>query len=403
MSQFFLMSLMEKFIHLCRTNNITFWIDDGTLLGYHRNRNIIPWDYDIDVCMMNDDYQAFLHLFDHAEYVNGLCCIKDLYNDATGCMFVSDRFDNDIGIDIVAYCKQDNIIKNMMSEQTLHDYPFEYYDKNFNDVFPLKQEIFCGNYVNVPNNYIVVLELTYGKYMEYTPEGIDWLKIHDNKFNTSPFIEIKKIKNDYISKYIKEMKCPFIINKCPDFTFNIDELSNSFLSEKHENIWGYTDIDKIIYEYVDPHILLDNWSNDKLLHILVDTESTKEELYPVSVQQDIKNNKCYVLTKQNNLTNFHVDPDFGGGWMYLAIGTKLWWFISPSDMEYLLANEISIDKLKNISFTELLTLCDSYLWGKVFIGEITGGDFIYFPKKWAHRVFTYDKSFGISGYYDPDN
>ena len=61
-------------------------------------------------------------------------------------------------------------------------------------------------------------------------------------------------------------------------------------------------------------------------------------------------------------------------------------------------NNINITDLKGTSLSDLLTLCDNYLWGKIYIGEICDTDFIYFPQGWAHRVYTYEKSIGLSGY-----
>ena len=195
---------------------------------------------------------------------------------------------------------------------------------------------------------------------------------------------------------------PFIIKQCKDFTFGLDDLLNSFLSEKKDTIWGYTDINKIEYENIDMNILITNWFSDKLTHILVDTECTNEKLLPEVLKQDIPFNKCYTLTKQNNLTEFHIGPDYGSGWMYLKLGTKKWWFISPFDMEYLNQHGITIDDLKEKNINELLLLCDNYLDGKIYVGEINKNDFIFFPKNWALRVFTSEKSIGISGYCDVD-
>jgi len=234
---------------------------------------------------------------------------------------------------------------------------------------------------------------------------------YDNNQNTKPqFIKIENKTQITIEQF------PYIIRNCEQFKVSLTEITDAFLAENSQNIWGYTNIDKVEYEYVKPEILLNNWINDNLTHILVDTECTKTGLIPEILEPSTKNNPnlnditntknsslknistFYTLTKKNHLTNFHIDPDYGNGWMYLKLGRKLWWFISPTDLDYLEQKGIQIVDLKNKSFNDLIYMCDNYLWGKIYIGEIGENDFIYFPKNWGHRVYTFDKAIGLSGY-----
>lgn len=59
-TQGILLNVMIKFDSFCRENNIQYYMIGGTMLGAYRHKGFIPWDDDIDVGMVREQYELFL-------------------------------------------------------------------------------------------------------------------------------------------------------------------------------------------------------------------------------------------------------------------------------------------------------------------------------------------------------
>lgn len=57
--------LLGEFDTLCKENDISYWINFGTLIGAIRHKGFIPWDDDTDLGIMRDDLEKLCDIVQH--------------------------------------------------------------------------------------------------------------------------------------------------------------------------------------------------------------------------------------------------------------------------------------------------------------------------------------------------
>lgn len=159
-------NILKVFDNICKKYNLKYWVMFGTFIGTVRHSGWVPWDGDIDIAMMEDDFFKLQNIIKE-ELPNNMVFIDISHGhpwakirDLTGYYGTGGyNYDVDDGImiDIFIGKKENDNLK-------LIEYDENDGKSKYDDVFPLKYLYFEDILVPVPNKYKKLSKQWYGSF-----------------------------------------------------------------------------------------------------------------------------------------------------------------------------------------------------------------------------------------------
>ena len=156
-AQLVMLKILRVVDDICRRHGIHYWLDGGTALGAFRHKGFIPWDDDLDISMLREDYIKFLSIARKAlpgnlflqvikediDYYIYWTKIRDKYSTKEEPEYSKARFHKGIYIDIFPcdFYPQKNLLGGL---EKLIAKIFQYRCKNLYSGMGLLETIYLG-------------------------------------------------------------------------------------------------------------------------------------------------------------------------------------------------------------------------------------------------------------------
>lgn len=207
--------LLSIFDKMCKKYNLVYWLDYGTLLGAVRHKGFVPWDDDMDVAMLREDYNRLQDIVNKELVPLGFTVYAHSNGPTLGIGFR--HFDTGLWLDVFPvdsysssktlaesrdelkskiekyhnyyfakkdsgenFLSFDNYRCSLFSEQgdkNLLYHCLEYSQEEYlvfeeNDIYPLVDVEFEGMKFPAPSHFERYLESIFGDYMSFPKSGV---------------------------------------------------------------------------------------------------------------------------------------------------------------------------------------------------------------------------------------
>lgn len=174
---------LKAIANILYDKKIPFWADFGTLLGTYRYEGIIPWDNDLDIAVLADDFQNVIQALndlDPKKY-----SIQDWSSRVRPNTYIRvyiKESHNHIDIYHMKIDEKNQMLTTIVSHEDSHFMAKEWIIREkmqisncpYETVFPLKKALFDGFEVPVPNDTASFLKQKYG-------DNLNPVKIYSEK------------------------------------------------------------------------------------------------------------------------------------------------------------------------------------------------------------------------------
>lgn len=255
---------------ICKKHKINYWITAGNLLGYARHDGYIPWDDDMDIAMMREDYDKFLSI------INDEIKNNNLDNNIEITQFRINS--NNIVVGFIQLFYKIDINSNGILAG-LDVFPHDYIEiDNCNSVSEVKKEItptfveVCENFVtNVYENKLDK-ETLYGEYFEklhttqskekYVLSGLDgYFRKKAIVYRTEDIFPLKKVNFNSIETFAPNNITQYLKDHFGEDYMKIPQNVRFHDCRLYYLIDTYPDLDNIYKENIEKLRLINSKEN----------------------------------------------------------------------------------------------------------------------------------------------